>query len=355
MNVIDLFCGAGGLSSGFSQAGFKIILGIDNDSPSLKTFGANFKEAKVSNINLFNFNPGDMKKIIGKEEVDVVIGGPPCQGFSLTGTRNKDDPRNKLYLSFFETVKLFKPKAFLIENVPGMGKFYEGEVKRNINELAEKLGYNVASDILTAADFGVPQMRKRIFFVGIRKDIGMFSFPDKIIKDKLGYISCEDAIGDLPRLSNENLGEEIMEYPNKPLSEYQKEIRGESNKLLNHVATKHKEHVIEVISQVPDGGNYKNLPEGIGKTRNFHVAWTRYNSKKPSNTIDTGHRNHFHYKYNRVPTVRENARLQSFKDNFVFLGPKTQQTKQVGNAVPPKLAYFIAKKIKEIIDGHKCN
>jgi DNA (cytosine-5)-methyltransferase 1 len=350
-NVIDLFCGAGGLSLGFSDADFNILLGVDNDKDSLNTFKENFKEAETANIDLFNFHNGEIKKIIGEKKVDVVVGGPPCQGFSLSGTRRKEDPRNKLYLSFFKIVEDFNPKVFLIENVPGMGKLYEGEVKKDIYARAKKLGYNVYSDILTAAEFGVPQMRKRIFFVGIKENLGKFNFPEKEIKDESKYVTCEEAIGDLPALDGEYIGEESMDYGSNPVSQYQIDMRKGSNKLLNHVAAKHTEDVKKVISQVPEGGNYKDLPKGVGDTRNFHEAWTRYHSKKPSKTIDTGHRNHFHYKYNRVPTVRENARLQSFDDKFIFKGPKTQQFKQVGNAVPPRLAFHIAEKIKEVLDS----
>jgi DNA (cytosine-5)-methyltransferase 1 len=126
-------------------------------------------------------------------------------------------------------------------------------------------------------------------------------------------------------------------------------MRKDSKKLLNHVATVHSQKVIDVISQVPEGNNYKSLPNGVGTHRKFHEAWTRYHSKKPSRTIDTGHRNHFHYKYNRVPTVRENARLQSFPDTFKFLGSKTLQNKHVGNAVPPLLGFHIAKKLLKYI------
>ena len=126
-------------------------------------------------------------------------------------------------------------------------------------------------------------------------------------------------------------------------------MRKNANKIYNHIATNHTEEVKKVISLVPDGGNYKDLPNGVGTSRKFNEAWTRYNSKKPSKTIDTGHRNHFHYKYNRIPTVRENARLQSFPDNFIFIGNKTQQYRQVGNAVPPLLSYNVAKEILRII------
>jgi len=354
-SVIDLFCGAGGLSEGFRLADFKILLGIDSDKISLETYQKNFSESKAYCADLFDFNPEKIKNELGKKKPDVIIGGPPCQGFSLTGTRNVNDPRNKLYISFYKTVKVLKPKAFLIENVPGLANLYEGKIKDNIIESFDDLGYNVTCKVLCAADFKVPQIRKRLFFVGIKKKYGVFKFPEKIIKNPKKYISCEEAINDLPALDGVYAGRENSQYNEKAKSKYQKEMRNGDKILYNHVATKHTEYVKNVISLVPEGGNYKDLPKGVGESRKFNEAWTRYHSKKPSKTIDTGHRNHFHYKYKRVPTVRENARLQSFKDSFVFLGTKTSQYRQVGNAVPPKLAYYVAKKIKEQLDDQNAN
>ena len=162
--------------------------------------------------------------------------------------------------------------------------------------------------------------------------------------NSLNYVTCEQAIGDLPSL-DKDFGVEIAQYKIQPKTDYQKYIRGDEKTLYNHVATKHSDLVKKVIALVPEGGNYKDLPEGVGENRKFHEAWTLYHSNKPSRTIDTGHRNHFHYKWNRVPTVRENARLQSFPDNFRFSGSRTQQNRQVGNAVPPLLGFSVAKKL----------
>tara|TARA_A100001388_G_C28567702_1_gene402713 strand:- start:142 stop:708 length:567 start_codon:yes stop_codon:yes gene_type:complete len=182
-----------------------------------------------------------------------------------------------------------------------------------------------------------------MFFVGFKKKFGKFKFPLKT-HDANNYVSCEDAIGDLPG-REKDFGEEEDQYFMKPFSKYQKTMRGDSLKLFNHIATKHTELVKGVIRQVPEGGNYKDLPPGVGESRKFNEAWTRYHSKKPSRTIDTGHRNHFHYKWDRVPTIRENARLQSFPDKFRFFGTKTQQNRQVGNAVPPLFAQILATQI----------
>lgn len=347
--AVDFFCGCGGFSSGFNQVGYRILLGVDNDKHALATFRKNFENAKVLNLDLSDERSMKViKTVIGDNSVDVIIAGPPCQGFSLTGPRNFDDERNKLYLSVFKFVKEISPRAFVIENVPGLATLYGGKIRREIIRRFRKLDYNVASHVLCAADYGVPQMRKRIFFVGLRKDYGKFTFPRKT-HSKSNYISCSDAVDDLPSREKE-LGEEVDDYTKEPRTRYQEKMRDRSDKLYNHVATNHTEMVKNVIALVPEGGNYKDLPPGVGESRKFHEAWTRYHSKKPARTIDTGHRNHFHYKYNRVPTIRENARLQSFSDTFVFYGNRTQQNSQVGNAVPPLLAASLARQLLKYLD-----
>jgi len=205
------------------------------------------------------------------------------------------------------------------------------------------LGYNCTPKLLYAPDFGVPQIRKRVFFVALKKELGVFEFP-KPTHLPNDYVGCKNAIGDLPDL-DKSYGAEEMKYDKKAASYYQKMMREGSNVIKNHIGTKHTKHVVDVISQVPEGGNHKDLPPGVGDSRKFNEAWTRYDSKKPSKTIDTGHRNHFHYKWNRVPTVRENARLQSFPDKFIFSGTKTQQYRQVGNAVPPLLGKILGTQL----------
>lgn len=343
-NIIDLFCGCGGLSKGFEEAGYRTLLGVDIEQSALNTFEKNHEGAIGMNLDLSAPDSFDkIDQVVNGRNIDVIIGGPPCQGFSLTGPRNFEDERNKLYLAMIETVRRYQPQAFLIENVPGMANLYKGAVKDEIIRRFTEMGYNVNCKIVCAADYGVPQIRKRLVFVGLKQSTVKYEFPAPILEEK-DYVTCKQAIADLPSLVDE-LGTEVASYSSEPQTAFQKLMRGDCNVLYNHVAVNHKDFVKKIIAQVPDGGNYKDLPEGVGASRNFHMAWTRYASNKPSRTIDTGHRNNFHYKWNRCPTVRESARLQSFPDDFVFMGNKTQQNRQVGNAVPVLLAYALAKQI----------
>lgn len=343
-NAIDLFCGAGGLSYGFECAGFNILLGIDSDAKALEVFEANHKNAKSICGDITQIDYEDIKNVIGNKRIDVIIGGPPCQGMSLSGPRKFDDPRNKLYLSYIRLVEEIRPRAFVIENVPGLVSLFGGQIKDSIIEKFTDMGYDVQYKILCASDYGVPQSRKRVVFVGTRENI-KFEYPQK--HDSV--VTCEMALSDLPPLIDV-LGEEISDYETKPMNTYQALMRSKSKALYNHVAASHSEKVKKIIALVPDGGNYKSLPEEYRNSRNFHVAWTRFASKKPAPTIDTGHRHHFHYKYDRVPTVRECARLQSFPDDFIFAGNKTQQFRQVGNAVPPLMAQAIAGQVKKMLE-----
>lgn len=341
IKVLDLFSGCGGLSYGFERAGFKIVAGIDNWTDSLNTFQKNHKDAKTYEIDLSKFNSDKIREEVGK--IDVVVGGPPCQGFSISGSRNLNDPRNSLYKGFVKIVKIFNPKVFVLENVPNLVSMGQGKIKDEIIEDFGKLGYEVKYKVLLASDYGVPQNRRRVFFVGV-KGKNNFVFPEPFFNNNGERVSSSDAISDLPDKDLED-GSVLVK---NPLTVYQKQMRAKDSKVYNHKLTSHDQKTVSIISLVPDGGNYKDLPEEYINSRKVHIAWTRFNSKKPSSTIDTGHRHHFHYKFNRVPTVRESARLQSFPDDFIFLGSKTSQYKQVGNAVPPLLAEAVGINILKI-------
>ena len=338
---MDLFCGCGGLSLGFEIAGYDVKLAIDNWEDALVTYHKNHKGTKTLNSDLLNLNPKIVEQECDIHDIDIIIGGPPCQGFSVAGKRIIDDDRNKLYKSFVRFVEYFKPKAFVMENVPNILSIGDGAVKEAILKDFTELGYKVSYKVLTASDYGTPQNRRRAIFVGFHNG-NVFEFPEKSVEKP---VTTYEALSDLP----ENSVEDGKKYPCLPMSEYQKKMRLGTDKLYNHQITVHTPETQRVIAMVPDGGNYKNLPKDMWSLRKVHIAWTRMNSQKPCFTIDTGHRHHFHYRYNRIPTVRESARIQSFPDSFVFHGSKTSQYKQVGNAVPPLMSFAIAIQLKQQI------
>jgi len=319
-NALDLFCGCGGLSLGFEKAGINVIMGIDSWQDAIKTFNYNHKKAKGLCRDLSKIEPQEVENELNHKNVDIIIGGPPCQGFSVAGKRIIDDERNKLYKNFVKFVSYYKPKAFVLENVPNILSIGGGIVRDSILKDFEDLGYTVQYKVLMASDYGTPQNRRRAIFVGLKD--GKFEFPKKTVEN---YTTSFDALSDLPENSVEDGGLYML----KPLSDYQRLMRSSTQKSYNHQITEHNAKTVEIISMVPDGGNYKDLPLELQNTRRVHIAWTRLNSQKPSFTIDTGHRHHFHYKYNRIPTVRESARIQSFPDDFIFLCTKTSQYKQI--------------------------
>lgn len=336
-NVLDLFCGCGGLSLGFEQAGYNVLLGIDMWEDALVTYRHNHKNGLTLRADLSRLSAEEVEKEIKSKKVDLIIGGPPCQGFSIAGKRIVDDERNSLYKSFVRMVGYFKPKAFLLENVPNILSMGNGAIKDAIVNDFSDLGYKVSYKVLLAADYGVPQNRRRAIFVGFL-DGQTFEFPKPSVTTP---VTSKEAISDLPEDSIEEGGN----YTSAPQSDYQKLMREGSTVVYNHEITVHNERTKEIIAMVPDGGNYKNLPLELQKTRKVHIAWTRLNSARPSITIDTGHFHHFHYMFNRVPTARESARFQSFPDTFVFIGNKTSILKQIGNAVPPLMAKAVAEQI----------
>ena len=360
-NVIDLFCGCGGFSKGFQEAGFNIRFGIDFWKDATVTYKKNFPNAVVLNEDIEKVSGQQILDMCGMKqcEVDVIIGGPPCQGFSVSGKRMIDDERNKLYKSFVELVSELKPKVFVMENVPGLVRLFGGQVCSQVLEDFTSIGYTVKYRILSADSYGVPQQRRRVFFVGLSNSVFrnpssyIYPTPTAAIGELVPAITCKEAISDLDFVPDDRVLGEDIPYALPPQSDYQRLMREGSRSVLNHSITLHKERTKEIIAMVPDGGNYKDLPEELWSTRKVHIAWTRMDSRKPCFTIDTGHNHHFHYRANRVPTVRESARIQSFPDTFEFIGIKTSQLKQVGNAVPPLLAKAVAESVISILEKEK--
>ena len=222
VNVIDLFCGCGGLSLGFKREGFNILAGLDNDESALKTFNHNLDTLALNTDLGSPTYVDEIKEQINGQSVDVIIGGPPCQGFSLTGTRILNDPRNSLFKSFFNSIDVFNPRVVLLENVKGMNTLYGGVVIKQINSEFELRGYKTVSAVLNSSDFGVPQNRERFFIIASKIDKKLV-MPKPILKKEF-KISCEDAISDLHDFQN-SLGDEESSYQSKPISFYQKLMR----------------------------------------------------------------------------------------------------------------------------------
>lgn len=355
--VLDLFCGAGGLSLGFKMANFDIVGGIDFDQEALDTHKLNFKDG-------FHFC-GDISELDDEfvlenfdGKVDVIIGGPPCQGFSVANMQQKDiecDDRNKLFYEFIRFVKLLKPKAFVMENVPQILTKDKGHVKEVMMDVMDDLGYNVNVKVLVASDYGVPQRRRRAFFVGLCKELNQTFDFDYI--EKKPIVTVADAISDLYGFDNKFKSltvDDELDLEVNAISEYQKLMRKDSDgKIHNHNIRYPKDIVQKRMEHVPEGGNWKDVPDELWDTvrNNRHSsAYRRLNTEDVSVTIDTGHMNYFHPKYNRVPTVRESARIQSFPDDFVFTGGQGAQFRQVGNAVPPLLSKAIANTLQKYLN-----
>ena len=349
MKVLDLFCGAGGLSKGFELAGFEVMGGVDFNQSAIDTYNHNFPNAKGYCCDLMNMTKEDIKAQFGDlSDVDVIIGGPPCQGFSSANRQQNElnDPRNKLFFQFLKFVEMAEPLAVVIENVRGIVTKDNGYAKNRIYELFEERGYSVNHQVLDASDYGVPQKRLINFFVMIKGDKeNKFDF-NSLIKVAHKF-TVKEAIGDIDNC-----------YPDVDINnDFLRQMRN-ADHLENHNPRFPNEKVIERMKHVPEGGNWKDVPSELWDTQrdNRHSsAYKRLSSNEPSITIDTGHMNYFHPLYHRIPTVRESARLQSFPDNFVFLGNQGAQFRQVGNAVPPLLAKALGEAVKKMISGEGKN
>lgn len=361
MKYIDLFCGCGGLSLGFKQAGFTSVAGIDFNAAASRTYCLNFPESKAICVDIMEMDKGLILKNLGNiADVDVIIGGPPCQGFSNANKNyvEEDDPRNKLFFEFVKFVELANPKVVVIENVPQIITKNNGYAKKRITEIFEERGYTVANAILNASEYGVPQKRLRNFFIITRGE----PFDMSSIKKCSTVPTVKEAIGELYQFEDEN--PENRRLSEAPLTPYQRYLRSADSTVPNHDIHYPAKIQQERISHVPQGGNWRNVPEELwvtnrttrtGRSNRHSSAYKRLKEDDVSVTIDAGnqHSNYYHPIFNRIPTVREAARLQSFPDDFVLTGTMTEQYLQVGNAVPPLIAKCIAEAIKERLENEK--
>lgn len=321
MTYIDLFSGSGGFSLGFDNKGYQNIFSIDIEPSFCETYKYNFPNHKLIEKDICQLSDAEIKYLKEVEDVDVVIGGPPCQGFSIAGNIGRkfiEDPRNKLFKEFVRVVKVIKPKFFVMENVARLYNHNKGETRNEIISDFENLGYKVDCKILNSADFGVPQIRKRVIFIGTRFN-QKIEFPKKTIKK---YLTVKEALKDYPIL-----------------------LAGEESIIPNHVAMTHSNQMLEKMSYISDGGNREEIPIKIRPKSGDVRKYIRYKSDEPAVCVTGDMRKIFHYEQNRALTVRELAKLQSYPDDFIFKGTKISQQQQVGNSVPPKMAEAIASVI----------
>lgn len=343
MIAADLFSGVGGLSQGFISAGFEIAFAIEFDKDIAYAYAQNHPGTEMINEDICGVDVEEVKK--RHPHVDLIMGGPPCQGFSQKGKRlNLNDPRNFLFQQFVRFVDSYRPKYFVLENVPNIITTSNGYFKNQIIESFSKLGYTVNCGVLSASDFGIPQDRHRAVFIGVLGSEGI-ELPEAPNKK----VTIEESIYDLPFIGSGE-GEEVSKYTKKATTDYQKMLRGKTKILYNHVATKHSDLALERLSMIPKGAGREVLPAEHRTKSIYSGTWCRLLEDGIAPTIttrfDTPSSGRFtHPILNRCLTVREAARIQSFPDSVRFYGNKTSQMKQVGNAVPPLLAYAIAQQI----------
>lgn len=362
MKVVDLFCGIGGVAHGLHQAGgFETLLANDVDADMCKSFALNMPKINVICDSIANI---DFKSLIGKNKVDIVVGGPPCQAYSTSGKRLLEDPRASLYQQYYRALVETQPQMFIYENVRGLLSMANGRLFDEVQRLFASLGYFVEAQVLNAADYGVPQERERVIVVGVRDGI-KFEYPQKthasrssqkngdLFSSKLSpHLTLADAIGDLPFIE---AGESSNRYASKPKNAFQELMRKNAPKeLMDQVAANHGESLMRVIRNVPEGGIKKDIPEEFRPKSGFPNSYGRLWWDRPSMTITRNlgtpsSARCIHPKCDRALTTREGARIQSFPDNFQFFGSRSKKNLQIGNAVPPLLAKALAKQVKKAL------
>lgn len=340
---LDLFSGAGGLSLGLSRAEWRPLLAVDHWPDAVTTYRRNFPGDKIVDIDTRELTPARLADLLD-DNPEWVVGGPPCQGFSTVGKRLRHDPRNLLLREFHRIVKILRPAGFMIENVLGLRDMrFEGGVV----ELFDDLGYDVTFYVLRAADHGIPQLRRRVVFVG-HSERGFFARPPASLREDQ-YVTVGDAIGDLPALGP---GETVRSYDKPPVTDYQKAMRAESVELQGHTVSSHPPRLIRAISFVPDGGNRRAIPDKYQPRSGFHNSYSRLSSGHPavavtSNMGKPSATRCIHPSQHRGLTAREGARLQSFPDRFWFEAGVISQRLQIANAVPPLLAEMLGYRLAD--------
>ncbi|MFW9990565.1 MAG: DNA cytosine methyltransferase [Candidatus Odinarchaeota archaeon] len=350
LNAIDLFAGCGGLSKGLEWANFNVVFANEILKEPSDTYKLNHPATVHLMKDIREVTVEEIESMIpvGKEAIHLVAGGPPCEGFSIAGKRDPDDPRSQLFLDFVRITDHFKPDWFIMENVPGLKSMKKGRVYRDIMKTFKDIGYKVESKILLAADHGVPQTRKRLFFMGTRtgKEIVFSEGNSKGKAPGKNHLTVWDAISDLPSLE---AGERKVKYLKQPQNDYQRKMREnvKDGELKNHVIVKHRPRIIERFKHIPQGGNMADAPVELQPKKIYTARHRRLVADKPSPTVTSHCLDELLHPYqHRAVTPREAARLQSFPDDYEITGPlvvfhsapEHDMYEQIGDSVPPLLA-----------------
>ena len=386
LTTIDLFCGAGGITEGFREAGCKCLYANDNMREAIETFSYNHPDTWSEARDVEEVDPAQIRKRLGlrKGSLDVLVGGPPCQGFSINAPeRFLADPRNKLFTDYIRFLNEFEPKTFLFENVPGLLSLGDGKVFRQIRREFEEHGYHVTAKILFAAHYGVPQERWRLILVGSQAATFRPPEPTHYATGRANFrggstltfqltafdrerllpaVTVGEAIGDLPRLAMGE-GSEVVGYTADPHSEYARAMRNPEGVTFNHFGAKLAKQNIERMKFVKPGGSWRDipfrlLPKGMQRARksDHTKRYGRLRNDGLSSTVMTKCDPHWGTVFlpdqERTLTVREAARFQSFSDSYRFLGSRVSQYEQVGNAVPVLMARAIAIEIRKHLEEH---
>lgn len=313
MNVLDLFCGAGGFSTGFSQAGYDILAGVDNNEDALESYEKNH-DTSGHNIDLAEADATEILEETGVDtnEIDGIIGGPPCQGFSNAGERDPDDPRNKLVFNYFDLIGEIEPEFFVMENVRGILFDRNSHVIEYIKDRADELGYNLEYEVLNAANYGVPQTRKRVILIGMKDHEP--EHPEPIYSED-DWVGVRDVIGDKVEEHTTD-GQVVSSYGTQETLRGERNTRSLDQPCYTIRATR---ALVDIIPSDYDPDDYDGVPS-ITDVREY-----RFDEE-------------------------DAAQIQSFPEGYEFTGTLTEQRRQIGNAVPPKMAKAVAEQIKDTLD-----
>lgn len=352
-NVVDLFAGVGGLSYGFANnPAFHIVMANEIEKDIAKAYSLNHPYIKMLNDDIRNLTREKVLATIGDNNVDIVVGGPPCQSYSTLGKRQMDD-RAHLFQEYLRFLEIVQPTLFLFENVSGLLSMQNGTLIETIKEKFQEKGYIVKSKLLNAVDYGVPQYRERVILVGM-KGKNSFEYPVATHGEKLiPHLTVEDAFSDLPCLAS---GESSHRYATPPNNDFQRFLRKNSTILTDNTAPNNGEHLIRIMQALPDGGSKDDLPEDIRPKSGYGNTYAKMWWKKPAPTVTRNFATPsssrcVHPRDSRAMTTREGARLQSFPDDYQFYGSRSMRNLEIGNAVPPLLSIALAKEVERALKG----